>query len=235
MSENINIMTSDFWKNIYHEGWGEFDVDDLPWNIGVPQPEVAAIIDQLSGPVLDAGCGIGVTANYLASIGKTPVVGADISSAAIDKAKSVAESLELSDKVTFLVTDITQLQGYDGYFNAIVDSTLFHSLPVDARDAYQQAVYKAAAPGAQYAVLVFANDAWEKTDPQAGPNGVTQAELESVLSPYWIIDSIEPAFIHTRMGSEKSQESSHAKPRILGHDEHNRPKIPAWFARAHKK
>jgi 2-heptyl-1-hydroxyquinolin-4(1H)-one methyltransferase len=36
-----------------------------------------------------------------------------------------------------------------------VDSTLFHAMPVDRREGYQQSIVRAAAPGASYYVLVF--------------------------------------------------------------------------------
>ena len=37
---------------------------------------------------------------------------------------------------------------YDGRFNTVVDSTLFHSLPVGGRGGYLRSVHRAAAPGA---------------------------------------------------------------------------------------
>jgi 2-heptyl-1-hydroxyquinolin-4(1H)-one methyltransferase len=37
----------------------------------------------------------------------------------------------------------------------VVDSTLFHSIPVEAREGYQQSIVRAAAPGASYFALVF--------------------------------------------------------------------------------
>ncbi|BBZ11639.1 hypothetical protein MBRA_18340 [Mycobacterium branderi] len=46
--------------------------------------------------------------------------------------------------------DITSLRGYDGRFNTVIDSTLFHSLPVEGRDGYLRSVQQAAAPGASY-------------------------------------------------------------------------------------
>ena len=45
----------------------------------------------------------------------------------------------------------------------IVDSTLFHSLPVEGRDGYLRSVHRAAAAGATYFVLVFAKGAFPQT------------------------------------------------------------------------
>ena len=95
---------------------------------------------------------------------------------------------------TFDVADISAFTGYDGRFGTIVDSTLFHSMPVELRDGYQQSIVRAAAPGASYFVLVF-----DRTGmPAAGPaNPVTEEELRDVVSKYWVIDD-DPARPHPR-------------------------------------
>ncbi len=75
-------------------------------------------------------------------------------------------------------------------------STLFHSLPVEGRDGYLQAVHRAAADGAGYFVLVFAKGAfpveWEQK-----PNEVDEDELrgrgEQVLA-----HRRDPAGFHPR-------------------------------------
>ena len=55
-----------------------------PWNIGEPQPELAALIagGTVTGEVLDAGCGHAELALALAAQGYT-VVGIDVSPTAI--------------------------------------------------------------------------------------------------------------------------------------------------------
>lgn len=40
-----------------------------PWDIGKPQKPLIEVADQISGSVLDAGCGTGDTALFLASRG----------------------------------------------------------------------------------------------------------------------------------------------------------------------
>jgi len=93
---------------------------------------------------------------------------------------------------TFEVADISTFSGYDGRFGTIADSTLFHSIPVEAREGYQQSIVRAAAPGASYFVLVFDKAAI----PQGPPFAVTEDELRDVVSKYWVIDEIKPARIH---------------------------------------
>ena len=126
-----------------------------PWSLGEPQPELAALIEQgkFHGEVLDVGCGEAAVSLYLAEQGYT-TVGLDLSPTAIDLARREAEKRGLTN-ASFEVVDISSFTGYDGRFGTIVDSTLFHSIPVEAREGYQQSIVRVAAPGASYFVLVF--------------------------------------------------------------------------------
>ena len=143
--------------------------------------------------MLDAGCGEAAISLYLAEQGFT-TVGLDQSPTAIELAKAEAAKRGLTN-ATFEVADISDFGGYDGRFNTIVDSTLFHSMPVELREGYQQSIVRAAAPGASYFVLVF-----DKAGMPDGPaNPVTEDELRDVVSKYWVIDEIRPARIHARL------------------------------------
>jgi SAM-dependent methyltransferase len=166
-----------------------------PWSIGAPQPELAALIAQgkFHGDVLDVGCGEAAISLGLAERGYT-TVGLDLSPTAIDLARREAEKRGLTN-VTFEVADISSFTGYDGRFGTIVDSTLFHSIPVEARAGYQQSIRRAAAPGASYFALVF-----DKAAVPGGPiNGVTADELREAVSKYWVVDEIRPARIHANL------------------------------------
>jgi SAM-dependent methyltransferase len=163
-----------------------------PWSIGEPQPELAALIEagEFHGDVLDAGCGEAAISLYLAERGFT-TVGLDQSATAIELARAEANKRGLTS-ASFDVADISDFDGYDGRFGTIVDSTLFHSMPVELREGYQQSIVRAAAPGASYYVLVF-----DKAGMPEGPaNPVTEDELREVVSKYWTIDEIRPARIH---------------------------------------
>lgn len=163
-----------------------------PWSIGEPQPELAALIEQgkFHGDVLDVGCGEAAISLHLAERGHT-TVGLDSSPTAIDLARREAAARGLTN-ATFEVADISTFTGYDGRFGTIVDSTLFHSIPVEARDGYQRSIVRAAAPGASYFVLVFDKSAI----PEGPPFAVTEDELRDVVSKYWVIDEIKPARLH---------------------------------------
>src|SRR5581483_681069 len=126
-----------------------------PWSIDEPQPELAALIEQgkFHGDVLDVGCGEAAVSLRLAELGYT-TVGLDLSPTAIKLARAEAAKRGLTN-ATFAVADISDFGGYDGRFGTIVDSTLFHSIPVEAREGYQRSIIRAAAPGASYFALVF--------------------------------------------------------------------------------
>jgi 2-heptyl-1-hydroxyquinolin-4(1H)-one methyltransferase len=163
-----------------------------PWSIGEPQPELAALIDagKFHGDILDVGCGEAAVSLHLAERGFT-TVGLDLAPTAIELAKAEAAKRGLTN-ASFEVADISSFTGYDGRFGTIVDSTLFHSIPVELRDGYQQSIVRAAAPGASYFVLVF-----DKAHMPEGPaNPVTEDELRDIVSKYWVIDEIRPAGIH---------------------------------------
>jgi SAM-dependent methyltransferase len=154
-----------------------------PWNIGEPQPELAAVIaaGKVRGDVLDAGCGHAELSLSLAAAGYT-VVGIDLTPTAVAAATKAAQERDLPN-ATFVQDDITTFTGFDGRFNTIIDSTLFHSLPIEGRDGYQQSVVRAAAPGAAYYILVFAKGAFP-ADIEAKPNEVDEAELRAAVGKY---------------------------------------------------
>jgi 2-heptyl-1-hydroxyquinolin-4(1H)-one methyltransferase len=173
-----------------------------PWSIGAPQPELAALIEQnkFHGDVLDVGCGEAAISLYLAERGHT-TVGLDLSPTAIELARHQAERQGLTS-ATFEVADISDFTSYPpgsaGRFGTIVDSTLFHSIPVEAREGYQRSISRAAAPGASYFALVF-----DKAAVPEGPiNAVTADELRDVVSKYWVIDEIRPARLHAQAPKE---------------------------------
>jgi 2-heptyl-1-hydroxyquinolin-4(1H)-one methyltransferase len=198
-----------------------------PWSIGEPQPEIAALIEQgkFQGDVLDVGCGEAAVDLYLAERGFT-TVGLDLSPTAIDLARAEAAKRGLTN-ASFEVADISAFGGYDGRFDTIVDSTLFHSIPVEAREGYQQSIVRAAAPGAKYFVLVF-----DRAGLPDGPaNPVTEDELRDVVSKYWTIDEIRPARIHANL-----PDAIEGLPMSFGdvRDEPNgRKSVPAFLLSAH--
>ncbi|VBA46282.1 class I SAM-dependent methyltransferase [Mycobacterium attenuatum] len=200
-----------------------------PWSIGETQPELAALIEQgkFHGEILDAGCGEAAISLQLAQLGYT-TVGLDLSPTAIELARAEAAKRGLSN-ATFAVADISDFTAYppgsEGRFGTIVDSTLFHSLPVEAREGYLQSVVRAAAPAASYFVLVF-----DRAGMPDGPaNAVTEEELRELVGRYWAIDEIKPARLHGNL-----PDSFSALPLGDLRDEpKGRKSLPGWLLSAH--
>jgi len=152
-------------------------------------------------------------------------VGLDLSPTAIDLARREADKRGLTN-ATFQVADISDFTGLDGRFGTIVDSTLFHSIPVEARDGYQQSISRAAAPGASYYALVF-----DKAAVPEGPiNAVTADELRDVVSKYWVVDEIRPARIHANLPEGVGLDMPFGDVRD---EPDGRKSVGAWLLSAH--
>lgn len=226
-------MASDVmdWDHAYQEGVFH---GPPPWNIGEPQPELAALIEtgQIRSDVLDAGCGYAELSLELAARGYT-VHGVDLTPTAVAAATKAAADRGLS-KATFEQADITEFAGHDGRFSTVIDSTLFHSLPVEGRDDYLRSIHQAAAPGAALYVLVFAKGAFPPGI-DTKPNEVDEDELRSAVSNYWEVDEIRPAFIHAK-GPTVPPGVPVPPIEFPPHeqDEKGRMKMPAFLLTAHK-
>src|SRR5271155_4119502 len=94
-----------------------------PWDIGKPQRPFIDVADQITGSILDAGCGTGDNALYYASKGHK-VTGIDFLEEPIQRAKCKAAERALS--VTFLVKDALTLKDWPERFDNVIDCGLFH-------------------------------------------------------------------------------------------------------------
>ncbi|OBK20118.1 class I SAM-dependent methyltransferase [Mycobacterium asiaticum] len=219
------------WDDAYREGVFQ---GPPPWNIGEPQPELAALIadGKIRSDVLDAGCGYAELSLALAAQGYT-VVGVDLTPTAVAAASKAAQERGLAT-ASFEQADITTFSGHDGRFSTVIDSTLFHSLPVEGRDGYLRSVHRAAAPGASFYVLVFAKGAFP-AELEPKPNEVDEDELRAAVSEYWEVDEIRPAYIHANAPADPPPMPGPAIE-FPQHDldEKGRVKMPAYLLTAHK-
>jgi SAM-dependent methyltransferase len=170
-------------ESMYAEG--------APWDVGKPQKQFVDVADQISGSVLDAGCGTGDIALFLASRGNT-VTGIDYLEEPIRRAKLKASERGLD--VKFLVQDATKLSDWTERFDNAVDSGLFHVFSDSDRESYVAGLATVLKPGGRLFLMCF-SDEEPGTD---GPRRVSQQELRDAFARGWEIESIKPARFETR-------------------------------------
>jgi SAM-dependent methyltransferase len=156
-----------------------------PWDIGRPQKHFVEIVDRIISPVLDAGCGTGEHAVYLANRGHK-VTGIDFVDEAIRRARRKAIERGLS--VEFLVKDATALTGWDKRFASVTDWGLFHCFSDDDRQRYVAGLAHVLEPGGRLFLSCF-SDEEPGTD---GPRRVSRRELYDAFADGWEVESIQP-------------------------------------------
>jgi SAM-dependent methyltransferase len=171
----------------------------VPWDVHQAQPRLMELeaLGGFSGEVLDIGCGLGDNAIYLASRGHS-VTGLDGSPAAIEEARRRAADAGVT--VTFDVADATNLTGYEGRFDTVVDSALYHCLDEDGQQAYVAALYRATRPGARLHLSCFSDG---NINGVIAPMGhVPESNIRDTLTANgWRIDFLGPTtYLGTAIG-----------------------------------
>lgn len=160
----------------------------IPWDIGAPQPLLVGLegAGEIRGDVLDAGCGLGENALFLASRGYR-VTGVDGSPTAVERCSAKAGERGLTAE--FEVRDVTRLDGFEGRFDTVVDSALYHCLEDDEQRAYVGQLHRACRPGAT--VHVFARAEGPAEIP--GPRMISEQNLRETFGTGWEITRLRPA------------------------------------------
>jgi ubiquinone/menaquinone biosynthesis C-methylase UbiE len=162
-----------------------------PWDVGKTQQAFVDVADQIRGSVLDAGCGTGDMAIFLASRGNR-VTGMDYLEEPIRRAKQKAA--EQGRSVTFLVKDAMTLKDWSERFDNVVDSGLFHCFTDEDRKTYVTGLANVLKPGGRVFLMCF-SDAEPGTD---GPRRVSERELRDAFAQGWDIESLKPSRFETR-------------------------------------
>lgn len=162
-----------------------------PWDIGKPQKPFMDVADQITGSVLDAGCGTGDTALFLAGRG-CKVTGVDFLEVPIQRAKQKAAERGL--QVTFLVKDALTLKEWKERFDNVIDSGLFHVFSDDDRRLYVEGLATVLKPGGWLFLLCFS----DQEPGTQGPRRVSKDELHAAFAAGWAIESIKPVQVEVR-------------------------------------
>lgn len=168
-----------------------------PWDIGRPQKEIIRLAEdgEISGKVLDVGCGTGEDALYLGGLG-FEVWGIDAAPSAIKKAKENAKKRGIT--INFLVSDALKLQLLQNKFDTIIDCGMFHVFSDEESPIFAANLSSALLPGGKYFMLCFS----EHEPGSYGPRRVTQAEIRAAFSKGWKINYIREAEFETMFDAE---------------------------------
>jgi ubiquinone/menaquinone biosynthesis C-methylase UbiE len=195
-----------------------------PWDIGAPQPVLAALVDsgRIRGPVLDVGCGTGEHAALLAAHGHT-VTGVDISPVAIGSGRAKAARRGVSPVLE--VGDAVELAGYERSFDGVVDCGFLDSCTAELRPRYTRALHRVCRPGAAVYRLELSDRAATLLAEAFAAAGVPHRVLARM--PRLTADDIRNAFRDgwTVVSVEESVMTAHLPGRP------GTVELPAWFAR----
>ncbi len=179
-----------------------------PWDIGRPQKEFVGLVrrGEITGSVLDLGCGTGEHALFFAAEGYA-VWGIDSAPLAIRKAEEKAKKRGLS--VHFLVLDARDPSRLGRKFDTVTDSGFFHTLSDEDRPVFADNLAATLPPTGKYFMLCFS----ELEPGGYGPRRITQREILDSFRDGWSINYIRPAVFesHTRAGGSHAWLSSISK------------------------
>lgn len=151
-----------------------------PWDIGRPQPVIKDLVKkgEITGRVLDVGCGAGDTIIYLARKGYE-VMGIDFVPRAIEITSKRARKAGLT--IPLVVHDALQLDELGEKFDTVIDAGLFHNLSDGDRKRYADSLASVLKKGGSYFMLCF-------SDAQGGfvgPRRISKGDIHTTFANGW--------------------------------------------------
>jgi SAM-dependent methyltransferase len=168
-----------------------------PWEIGRAQSEFVDLeaAGEITGSVLDVGCGTGENALHMAERGHE-VWGVDISGVAVERAMVKAHARRLP--VVFLMADALEPESVGRTFDTIIDCGCFHTLSDDDRVRYAASMRALSEPDGRLVIMCFS----DAEPPGWGPRRITQAELRATFATGWEADAIHAVRFETLLGPD---------------------------------
>lgn len=171
-----------------------------PWDIGRPQREFVRLTEagEIRGSVLDAGCGTGENALFMASRGRE-VWGIDGAPTAIEKARAKARDRGL--QATFVVHDALRLDRLGQAFDTVIDSGLFHTFGDVERTKWTRSLGAVLRPTGAYFMMCFS----EREPGSWGPRRITQDEIRDTFAEGWRVNWIRAARFEANLEGNGAQ------------------------------
>ncbi|THU54242.1 hypothetical protein C4D60_Mb10t22970 [Musa balbisiana] len=169
----VNDDATDGWEKCWEEGL-------TPWDLGQATPAVLQLVKTGTlprGRVLVPGCGSGYDVVAIAGPERY-VVGLDISTSAVEKAKELSSSLPNANQFTFVATDFFTWQPTEK-FDLIFDYTFFCAIDPCLRPAWAQKIQEFLKPDGELITLIYLISGQEG----GPPYNTTVADYEQVLNP----------------------------------------------------
>ena len=154
-----------------------------PWDLGRPQKPYIDHADQITGTVLDAGCGTGSNALFFAERGQD-VLGVDFVEKPLEEARRKAE--ERGVQIEFLQMDALILKELDWTFGNVIDCGLFHVFSDEDRRLYVEGLAHVTEHGGRVFLMCFSDEELGDT----GPRRIAQGDLREAFALGWTIESI---------------------------------------------
>lgn len=154
--------------------FGYYESKDSPWNFNKALRKMEDLLfDNLdlnkNDRLLDAGCGVGDVACYLANKFSGQITGVDLLDFNIKEAQKRAKMKGLSDKLTFICGDYTELGFKDASFDAIYTmETLVHVPEVEKA---LKNFYRLLKPGGKLVMFEYSH---------AGKDQMSSSAFESI-------------------------------------------------------
>jgi SAM-dependent methyltransferase len=160
------------WNDDYSSG------EPLPWDTGTPDPMLTEMVESRAiepGLTLEVGCGTGTNAIYLAQHGYE-VVGIDVSSIAIEKARAKARG-----RCRFETVDFLHETPSGGPFQFVFDRGCFHTFDKDRERArFAQKVATVLVDGGSWLSLIGSTEGAPR---DAGPPRRSARDVMRAIEP----------------------------------------------------
>ncbi|GLI71549.1 hypothetical protein VaNZ11_016784 [Volvox africanus] len=177
-----------------------------PWEIHRPQKFVRDLVLRrcFSGRVLDAGCGIGDNALYVAKAAPgASVTAVDVVPRCLEFAAAKADLRSMRSQVELVVADMLQENvsrmppglghRHDGSFSVVLDSSTFHCFSDSDRERYVATLRRLLRPRG----LIYMNCMSEEETRPGGPRRISVPDLLTVFNRPngWEVETIEDSII----------------------------------------